>query len=99
MAGAKHYLRALGPLPQPELRCAHDVRHLVVCVGCRCLADERHCVLRAGKPYHGRCFLRRFGMSALRAVPREARAGLQLSDIGMLAARVLIAGDAATERQ
>ena len=98
MAGAKHYLRALGPLPQPELRHAHDVRHLVVCEGCRCLADERHCVRREGQPYHGRCFLRRFGMRALQAVPREARGGLQLSDIGMLAARVLIAGDAAAGR-
>ena len=99
MACAKRYLRELGPLPQPELRRAHDVRHLVVCVSCRCLADERHCVHRDGKPYHGRCFLQRFGMRALQALPRESRAGLQLSDIGMLAARVLIAGDAAAERQ
>lgn len=99
MACAKRYLRELGPLPQPEVRRAHDVRHLVVCVGCRCLADERHCVLQVGKPYHGRCFLRRFGMGALQAMPRQARAGLQLSDIGMLAARLLIAGDAAAERQ
>lgn len=98
MTGAKRYLRELGPLPQPELRHVHDVRHLVVCGGCRRLADERHCVRRDGKSYHGRCFLRRFGMRALRALPRESRAGLQLSDIGILAARVLIAGDAAAER-
>lgn len=99
MTGAKRYLRALPPPPQPELRRAHDVRHLVVCVSCRCLADVRHCVHHDGKPYHGRCFLRRFGMRALQALPRESRNGLQLSDIGILAARVLIAGDAAAERQ
>jgi hypothetical protein len=38
-------------------------------------------------------------MRALQAVPREERGGLQLSDIGLLAARALIAGDAQAERQ
>ena len=90
----KRYLRGLGPLREPEVRRAHDVRHLVVCADCEGLADDRHCVARAGKPYHGRCFLRRFGMRALQAVPRDARAGLQLSDIGIFVARVLIEGDA-----
>lgn len=99
LSSGRHYLRVLDPPPPPELRRAHDVRHLVICGGCRCLADERHCVRRDGKPYHGRCFQRRFGMRALQAVPREERGGLQLSDIGLLAARALIAGDARAERQ
>ncbi len=99
IASTRRYLCGLGPLPEPEVRRALDVRHLVVCVGCQCLADERHCVLRAGKPYHGRCFLRRFGLRALQAMSPAARGGLQLADIGMLAARVLIAGDAAAAQR
>ena len=95
----RRYLRGLGPLPDPEIRRAHDVRHLVVFADCRCLADDRHCVTRAGKPYHGRCFLRSFGMRALQALPPKARSGLQLSDIGVLVARVLIEGDAAAPLQ
>ena len=95
----RRHLRGLGALPDPEIRRAHDVRHLVVCAGCRCLADDRHCVTRAGKPYHGRCFLRRFGLRALTAMPREARAGLQLSDVGLRIARELIEADESSEQK
>ncbi len=98
-SGIERYLSDLGPLPKPAIRRAHDVRHLVVCAHCRDLTDDRHCLHLFGKPYHGRCFLKQFGMRALLATPARERAGLQLGDIGLLAARALIEADEAAERR
>ncbi len=95
----RQYLRELGPLPEPKIQRAHDVRHIVVCAHCRRLADNRHCVRRGSSPYHGRCFIRHFGMRALIAVPSLERAGLQLGDIGLLAARALLEADEDGGRQ
>ena len=87
---AKRYLHSLGPLPEPMLRCAHDVRHLVCCVRCRQVADARHTVLHDGRHFHGRCFVARFGLPALKALGPAAWAGLTLGDIGAAAFRHLL---------
>lgn len=92
---AKHYLRSLGPLPPPSLRRAHDVRYLVLCAQCGSPTDSRHAVPLDGQHYHGRCFIARFGLRALQALPRAACAGLQLADIGLPAARALLRSHAA----
>ena len=95
----RRYLRRLDPLPDPDIRRAHDIRHLVVCADCRFLADDRHCVTRAGKSYHGRCFIRLFGLNALLMTPSRERGGLQLSDVGLRIARVLIEADEPAKRK
>lgn len=95
----RRYLRSLAPLPEPTIHRAHDIRHLVGCARCRRLADERHCVRRDDKLYHGRCFIRLFGLSALLTMPSRERGGLQLSDVGLRIARALIETDESTEQK
>ena len=84
----------MGPLPSPSLRLAHDVRHLVVCAFARCrhLGDEREMVatratefqsMSSGEAcYHGRCFVQKFGLGTLLALPRRQLAKLTLGDVG-----------------
>ena len=87
---AKRYLRSLGPLPEPVVRRAHDVRHLVCCERCRQIADARHAVLHDGRHFHGRCFIARFGLPALKSLGPASWAGLTLGDTGAAAFRHLL---------
>ena len=89
-SSAKRYPHSLGPLPPPSLRRAHDVRHLVLCAQCGRPADSRHAVPLDGQHYHGRCFIARFGLPALKALGPAAWAGLTLGDIGAAAFRHLL---------
>lgn len=86
-----------GPLPDPALRTAHDVRHLVTCTNSRCnqLGDDRHmiCVrsMDVRNYYHGRCFVKVFGLGALLNTPREQLETLTLGDVGPAIARAILA--------
>ena len=68
---------------------AHDVRKLRVCK-CGGLLSADMSVDLDGEWFHGRCFVKLFGFSALTALPREKQDRLTLGDLGPdLMARLL----------
>lgn len=81
----------LMPLPDPELRTAHDVRKLRACYGCSKLGSKDSMIsMPAGTAMHGRCFIAKFGIAKLLQQPREETDKLTLVDIGGDAMRRLI---------
>lgn len=58
-------------------RTAHDVRHLCVCEGCRDLADDRDTV----RGMHPKCFYRKFGDDAVKALDTDDQAKFRICDI------------------
>lgn len=80
----------MNDLPKPNLRTAHDVRHLCGCDVCRDIGDDRMMVDLDGKWFHGRCFIERFGFSFLAALPKSKTNRLTLGDIGSTMMRQLI---------
>jgi hypothetical protein len=87
----------LPALPPPQLRTAHDVRHLAACGHCRRMGDQRRMVIAAGRTYHGRCFVRRFGVPALIALPPAQTDKLTLVDLGVEWMRQLLDARAPTK--
>lgn len=82
----------LDPLPQPRVRTAHDVRHLVACHHCEEVGDDRQMVnVFPGKShYHGRCYISRFGLKSFVDLPKVQTNKVTLGDIGAKAARALL---------
>jgi len=95
-------MKKLGPLPKPTMALAHDVRHLVVCAYSRCrqLGDERVMVTvrstdfqskSSGEAcYHGRCYVRKFGLAALLKLPKRKTGRLMWSDVGIVTMKALL---------
>lgn len=89
----------LAALPRPQLRTAHDVRHLVGCARCRRIGDRRQMVSVAGRDYHGRCFVRGFGLPALIALAPVETDKLTLGDLGRVWMRQLLDARAPKRKQ
>ncbi len=85
----------LGPLPEPTLRTAHDVRHLGTCTACGTLLDDRKALTLPQGMYHGRCFIREHGLRALLALSGELTQHLTLGDLGVDHMRALVNRDPA----
>lgn len=71
----------------PDLKTAHDVRHLDKCDVCSDLGDVRRMILAR---YHGRCYIRRFGLDDFLELPKEETDKVSLGDIGLNAMKALI---------
>ena len=70
----------------------HDVRHLVLCAGCRKLHDRRY-MAKIGKVYwHGRCVIADIGMEGLLNLPIEQLHKLTLGDIGVESMKAIVNG-------
>jgi hypothetical protein len=69
---------------------AHDVRTLRVCKVCGSLGNADTMIDLDGEWFHGRCFVDRFGGSALKALPRGKQDRLTLGDLGVRLMQALI---------
>lgn len=80
----------LGSLPAPQLQTAHDVRHLCGCANCGQLGMDTTMVDLDGEWFHGRCFVRKFGLRYLLALPRSKKLRLTLGDVGVKTMQALL---------
>lgn len=87
----------LPALPVPQLRTAHDVRHLTACARCQRVRDQRWMAFASGRTYYGRCIVRRFGLAALVALPAAQTDKLTLGDLGVEWMRQLLDARAPTK--
>lgn len=71
----------------PDLTTAHDVRHLGKCFGCDDLGDKRRMIYG---DWHGRCYIKTYGLSDFLLLEDDETNKLSLGDIGMDAMKGLI---------
>lgn len=71
----------------PHLETAHDVRFITKCDACPDLGDGRRMILAR---YHGRCFIKRFGLEDFLDLPDEETSKVSLGDIGTKAMKALV---------
>lgn len=69
---------------------AHDVRTLRPCPVCGGLGNSYHMVDLDNEWFHGRCFVARFGGSALKALPISKQDRLTLGDLGVRLMKALL---------
>jgi len=72
---------------------AHDIYETKICGRCNYPALRDAMVETVEGHYHGRCFIRSYGLDALLALPAEELNKLTISDVGVPVIRQIMARD------
>lgn len=75
-----------GDLP---LRTCHDIRRWTGCARCGVLGSKDSMIQTSNQFWHGRCFVKQFGMERLREMPATETNKLTLGDLGVRLMRAL----------
>jgi len=79
--------------PPPRMNTCHDIRKWTACSVCGAIGHRDNMVQSSPDVFwHGRCFVKRFGIERLLEMPRKETTKLSLGDLGLDLMRALVSG-------